>query len=143
MKPSRKQIIKLIVTLLFFACMLYANFYAIRKMSSYGMELYFYDKLSDAHDIGGSKGMEAELKKILTSEKFPKELALAKALENNFQNLKDPAAYVDAQVAQSQKRILFIRNLRTIVIVLMFILFIWRIIFNLSARFKSKTQSVS
>lgn len=131
------------MALVFFACMLYANFYAVRKMSNYGVELYFYDKLSVAHDIGGSKGMKDELRKIIFSEKFPKELALARAFESRLQNLKDPAAYVDAQVEHSKARLLFIRHLRTIAIVLMLLLFIWRMIVGFLARFKSKTQGIS
>ncbi|MFA5271111.1 MAG: hypothetical protein WC412_02070 [Candidatus Omnitrophota bacterium] len=143
MKFSGKQIIKLLMTILFFACMLYANFYAVRRMSSYGMELYFYDKLAVAHDIGGQYGMRQELKNIITSEKFPKELALAKAFEGHLQNLKDPAAYVDAKVKHSKTRLLFIRNLRTTAIVLMFLLFIWRMVVNFSTRFKQKTKAIS
>lgn len=104
----------------------------------YGVELNFYDKLSVAYDIGAKHGMEQELKKMLASNRFPKELVLAKAFESQLKNLKDPASYVDEQVKQNTNKISFIRNLRIAAIIIMFFLFIFRISANISCRYKQK-----
>ncbi len=75
------------------------EFYAIRRILRFGRELYFYDKLLVAYDIGGAKGLEDELGKIRASEKSSLELALVKDFEIKLKGLKDPAVFLGEKVA--------------------------------------------
>lgn len=122
--------------LVFFICMLFANFYAVRLMGRYGVELFFYDKLAVAYNIGGADGMKKELREIIANEKFPKELVLANDFENKLRALDNPQAYLVDKVQDARKKIALLRNLRTIAIALMFIIFIWRLIAGMIYRYK-------
>ena len=124
--------------LIFFSCMLFANFYAVRLMGRYGVELFFYDKLSVAYDIGGPEGMKKELKEIMLNEKFPRELVLAHDFESKLKVIDNPQGYLVNKVQDARKKIAFLRNLRTIAIALMFIIFIWRLGAGLFTRYKLK-----
>jgi hypothetical protein len=134
---SRKRVIKLAVMLVFFCCMLYANFFAVRLMLHYGVDTYFYDKLLVAYTIGGSEGLRTELNNIPVTDKLPRESILAKDFAARLKGLKDPEAYLKEEVRKSKKMVSFIRNLRSAAIYLMFILFGWQLIMNFINRPKS------
>jgi len=122
----------------FLACTLFANFYAVRKIMRYGVEVYFYDKLLVAYNIGGAKGMQKELQQIRAFDKMPRESALAKDFESKIGGLKDPAEFLSAKVQQGKEKVNLIRNLRSAAIVLMILLFGWQLVVNTRSRFKSK-----
>ncbi len=136
MKLSKIQVVRALLMLVFFICMLFANFYAVRLMGRYGVELFFYDKLAVAYDIGGAEGMQKELQQIMLNEKFRRELVLADDFKNKLGTLDNPQAYLVNKVQDARKKIALLRNLRTIAIALMFIIFIWRLIAGLVSRYK-------
>jgi len=136
MKLSKIQVVRALLMLVFFICMLFANFYAVRLMGRYGVELFFYDKLAVAYDIGGAEGMQKELQQIMLNEKFRRELVLADDFKNKLGALDNPQAYLVNKVQDARKKIALLRNLRTIAIALMFIIFIWRLIAGLVSRYK-------
>lgn len=137
MRFSRSQIIKLALTLVFLVCVLFANFYAVRRMMRLGLEVYFYDKLLVAYNIGGRKGLEEEIEKIRAADKMPRELVLAKDFEIRLKGLKDPAQFLSEKVEQNKRKVNRIRNLRTAAIILMFIIFGWRMMVNFRWRLKN------
>jgi hypothetical protein len=138
MSFPKSKIIKFAVMMIFLVCTLFANFYAVRKIMRYGVEVYFYDKLLVAYTIGGENGIKKELKQILADDKMPRELVLAKDFETQLKSLKEPGAFLNHKVRQGQKKIKSIRDLRNIAIILMFIIFSWRLMANPRNRFKSK-----
>ena len=138
MKFSRSRIIRFIVMLAFLVCMLFANFIAVRKIMSYGVEVYFYDKLLVAYNIGAEKGMREEFALIRSSDRMPRELGLIKDFQARIGGLKDPAVFLSDKVEQGKKKVNLIRNLRSAAIALMIILFGWRLIVDFANRFKSK-----
>jgi hypothetical protein len=117
--------------------MVYANYYAVRRIMRLGVEIYFYDKLSVAYNIGGKKGLKEELQNIRANDKMPHELALAKDFEIKLRSLKDPAAFLNDKVTQDKQKVNLIRTLRSVAIILMFLVFGWRLIANFAGRFKS------
>lgn len=141
MSLSKGMVIKFTIMLVFLVCMLFANFYAVRKLMQYGMEVYFYDKLSVAYSIGGAKGLEEELEKMRSTDKMPRELPLAKEFEIKLKNLQDPAVFLRDKVEQNKERISLIRSLRSAAIILMFFIFAWRLSVNLCGRFKCKKSA--
>jgi hypothetical protein len=138
MEFSKRRIIKFIVVLVFLVCTFFANTYAIRKLSRYAVEIYFYDKLLVAYNIGAEKGLEEELAKIRVTDKMPQETVLAKEFAVQLKSLKDPAEFLGDKVEQGKKKANFIRDLRSIAIILMAIIFCWRSIINFIANRKSK-----
>lgn len=140
MKFSKSRIIRLAVLLVFFTCMLFANFYAVRKIMRLGLEMYFYDKLLVAYNIGGAKGLTEELDKIRSDDKMPRELPLAKDFEGRIKILKDPAQFLSDKVEQNRRKVNLIRNLRTAAIALMIIIFCWQMMLNFLKRFKQKRR---
>ena len=138
MEFSRNRIIKIAVTLVFLCCMLFANFFAVRTMLRYGVDTYFYDKLLVAYDIGGAKGLKIELDKITVTDKLRRESILVKDFANRLETLADPEAFLADKVQKSKKMAFFIRNLRSAAIVLMLILFSWKLIANSADNSKSR-----
>ena len=134
MKFSRSRIIKIVVMLVFFCCMLFANFFAVRMMLGYGVDTYFYDKLLVAYNVGGSKGLKMELAKIPVNDKLRRESMLAKDFTARLETLTDPGAFLQDKVQKSKGMAFFIRNLRSAAIILMFILFVWQLFVNSAAR---------
>lgn len=138
MSINRERIIKIVLMAAFFICMLFANFYAIRKMGRYGAELFIYDKLLVAYNVAGRAGLEKELEEVFTEKVFPRELSIAKEFKEELKNLKDPAGYLSAKVTQSRANITLLRNLRTVAILLMFFIFGWQLVNKLLCNKRTK-----
>jgi len=134
MKFSKSRTIKFMVMLAFLLCMLYANFYAVRRMLGYAVEVYFYDKLLVAYNIGGIKGLADELEKIRTVDKMPRELILAEEFALRLESLKEPAVFLKDKVERGKQRINFIRGLRSGAIALMVLIFVWQLILKKQKR---------
>lgn len=132
---TKSRIIKFALLLVFLICMLFANFYAVRKIMRYGLEMYFYDKLLVAYNIGGTRGMELELEKMRSTDKMPRELTLAKGFEIQLKSIKDPEEFLSKKVAQNKKAVDSIRSLRNVAIMLMALIFGCRLLANFARRF--------
>jgi hypothetical protein len=116
--------------------MAYANFYAVRKIQQYGLEVYFYDKLLVAIDIGGMDGLKKELQHITASERLRKVQAFAQEFQNALPDLKDPETYLKGVVEEKKQKALHIRRMRTIAIYILIGIFLLRTLMSLSARKK-------
>ena len=122
--------------------MLYANFYAIRKMGLYAAEVYLYDKLLVGYNIGGMDGLQTELKSVLASDKMPHELAKARDFEAEFKSLADPAAFLEERSAQVKNKFNLLKNLRTAAISAMALIFSWQLITNILDRKRARQGKI-
>ena len=134
---SRNQLIRAILTVVFFICMIIANFYVFRAISRIGLEIYFYDKLVVAYRFGGQKALEQELSQVLSSEGFPRELAMAKEFETKFKNTKDLEIFLGKKIEEGKARVVSLRKLRNTAIIIMFAIFLWQIIGRILERRKA------
>ena len=132
------RIIKIAVLLVFLCCTLFANFFAVRMMLRYGVEAYFYDKLLVAYTVGGAKGLKMELGKIPLTDKSPLESKLAKDFSVRLESLTEPGTFLKDKVQKSRKTAYFIRNLRSVAIVLMIIIFGLQLVVNSLGSLKSR-----
>ncbi len=136
MELSRGRIAKFAVILVFLICTLFANFYAVRKIMRYGLDIYFYDRLLVAYNIGGREGLIKELGIIRGTDKMPYERGLARDFAAHLTDLKDPGIFLSDKVVQNKDKVNFIRNLRSAAIILMLFIFVWR----LSAKFTRRLR---
>lgn len=102
----------------------------------YGLELYFYDKMLIAYQIGGSSGLNKELGNVLSQEKAPRETALAKVFKENLNNLKMPDKFLIATTSELKKKINFLRNSRNIAFALIAVTLLLRLTINFFAKTK-------
>lgn len=138
MKFLKDQLIKIVISLTLVGGMLFANFFAVRMMLTYGVDTYFYDKLLVAYTVGGGKGLKLELDKIPVTDKLRRETVLAKDFAARLGTLSEPDIYLQDKVQQYKNLIVFIKNLRSIVIILMLIIFVWQSFAKSSLKLKSK-----
>jgi len=136
MELSGNRIAKFTVMLVFLICMLFANFYAVRKIMAYGLDIYFYDRLLVAYNIGGREGLIKELGIIRSADKMPRERALARNFAVDLEDLKDPGIFLSDKVARDKDKVNFIRNLRSAAIILMLFIFVWRLMAGLPRRLR-------
>ncbi|MCX5711022.1 MAG: hypothetical protein NT060_03555 [Candidatus Omnitrophica bacterium] len=128
MKFTKKQIIRFLVMLFLLACMLFANFFAVRAMLRYGVEVYFYDKLQVALSIAGVKGMDEELAKIRSTEKLPRVIKLTAEFDAQRNSIADLDKFLHDRVEQSKKKVEAVRNLRSLAIILIALAFCWQLL---------------
>jgi hypothetical protein len=128
---SRRAIIRITITVTLILLTIFANFIAIKRMAYYAIRANFYDKLSVAYDIGGINGLRSEFAKIKAHGKLRHELAVIAEFEKRLDSLKDPEDFIDNALAENKKQIMLLKNLRSIAITLILIIFILRIIANL------------
>ena len=138
MEFSRNRIIKIALTAIFLCCMLFANFFALRLILRYGVDTYFYDKLLVAYTIGGTNGLKLELDKISITDKSLRESMLAKNFATKLETLVNPKAFLQDKVQENKKMIFFIRNLRSVAIIIILILFTCKLFLDYNARSKLK-----
>jgi len=135
-KIFKKKVTTVAMTFLLFFCAIYANIYAIRMMERYAGELYFYDKLQVALQFGGTKGFDDELNRISSLGTQKKQQALAEEFKKTLPQLKDPAQYLSNIVTDRRAKITRITNFRFIAMIVIFIIFSWRLYASYSARLK-------
>ncbi len=116
--------IKIAIAIIFFLFFIVANFYAIRALTLYGSELYFYDKLLVAYRFAGDDGLKRELANVLSQDKLRHELVIARKFESNLANIKNPGEFLTEAVRDRKQKVNFFRNLRTVSLVVIFVLFL-------------------
>lgn len=140
MALSKTNLSRFIAMFAFLFCMLFANFYAVRKIIYHGVEAYFYDKLVVAYDIGGKDGINKELNAILTLDKMPRELVLAREFQVRLKSLENPIDYLRHKATENKERVMLFRNLRSAAIILLLFIFAWRLLLNLPRKPRTKTS---
>lgn len=129
-----KRIISILLLLLF----LVANIYTIRQISRYGMQLFFYTKMSVANQVGGTSGLKEELNKIITQDKPGRELTLAKAFQDKLSNLINPGKFLEDTTGKLTKDINLMRILRNISFGLIFLILLLRLAINIYDKKKNR-----
>jgi hypothetical protein len=109
--------------------MFFANFIAVRIMLAYGVEIYFYDKLLVAYDIGGRQGLNVELDKIKSGDRSSRQAQLSSDFSARLESgLDDPEAFLRDKVAKNKQTVSFIRDSRSAAISLMLVLFVLQMV---------------
>jgi len=125
-----RSYIRIIITALLIILAVYVNIIALRRISHYALEVYFYDKLSVAYDIGGRKGLEKEIARIKTTEKQRLVAKMAEELEGKISLIPDPAPFIDNSLSAGKNRIRALRSLRIIAILLIMGILLLRFLVN-------------
>jgi len=130
--------ISVAITVLLFLLFLYANIYTIKRMGRSGVELYLYDKLLVAYQVGGMPGLNNELERVFSEEKIRLELIEARDFKSKLGSIKDPGKFLQDIVKQKKERIGVLRILRNISFGIILVILLIRIILlrkrNLSPR---------
>ncbi len=134
MKSSRKNKIRTTITVVLVVLFIWANFYTVRKIAHYGIELYLYDKLLVAYQIGGMRGLKIELNKESSQGRMRGELALAKDFEENLGSIKAPGDFLENIVKEKREKIKLFKNLRIAAFAFIGIMLLLRLAVNLSDR---------
>ncbi|GEM_PF-739672 len=123
---SRKQVFRTLLVVVFIILMVYANFYIVRRVTYYALEVYLYDRLLIAYEVGSSEKMKEQLSMIASNADMPRERALAKKFEKNISSIKDIHGFLKKAVKEDKSKIKLLKNMRAVSIVLILILFIAR-----------------
>jgi len=134
---DKKKKIRILIAVILFFLFLYANFYTIRRIARYGVEVYLYDKLLVAYQIGGMNGLKTELERVLSQDKMRHELAEARDFKNKLDNINDPGKYLADIASQKKGKINLLRTMRNLAYVFVLIILALRLIINLPAKPKS------
>jgi hypothetical protein len=128
MKITRSTALKILVTLIFVALFMFANVYSIRQINRYGVELYFYDKMLVAYQVGGQQGMEAELKRVLDQEKMAIVRKSAEVFKQQIAKLDNPSDYLTRVTDQQKQKIKILKHSRSVAFGLIMLILVWRFI---------------
>lgn len=133
MKLTGAQKINLILVVVLFVLFIFANFYVIRMAGLYAVEAYLYDKLLVAYQIGGLRGMHLELEMVLTNDKMPHELAVAREFKSNIGGIKEPDKFLEKAAKDRLEKIKLLRLLRNIAFVFILLFAVLRLVISRKA----------
>lgn len=134
MKSLKKNKIRITITVVLIIFFIWANFYTVRKIAHYGIELYLYDKLLVAYQIGGMRGLRIELNKESSQGGMRGELAVVKEIKENLKGIKAPEDFLENVVKEKRGKIKLFRNLRIAAFAFIGIMLLLRLAVNLSER---------
>lgn len=109
---------------------LVANFYTVRRIARSGVELYLYDKLLVAYQVGGMAGLKDELERVLSEDKMRHELEVAKKFKQGLGNQAEPSKFLADISRQKKNEIDLLRNMRNTAFALIILLLLARLIVN-------------
>ena len=122
-----KNKVEIAIGAIIFLLFIFANVYAVRKIIYYGAEVYLYDKLLVAYQIGGMPALKDELGKVIAQDKMRHELAVAEEFRAKLDNIKDPGKFLE-QVSSGEKlKINLFRNMRGATFILIAVIFLVRL----------------
>lgn len=130
MKPSIVRKIQIAIAVLLMLLFLVANLYSVRRIMHYGVELYLYDKLNVAYQIGGISGLKLELEKIISEDKMPREKFEAEAFKKRLGSINEPGKYLQDLVADRKAKVNMFRNIRNLAFYAILIIILLRLTFN-------------
>ncbi len=131
----KRHTISKVITVALFFFFVFANVYTIRRLSRYAVEFYFYDKLFVAFQIGGNNGLNKELENILSQDKLPRELILAKAFKKDLNKIQAPDKFLKNILEEKRRDINLFRHLRNIAFGCIAVLILLRIWLNYRIKF--------
>ncbi len=127
---SMARKISIAITLMLFFFFSFANIYAIRRLGRYTVELFLYDKLLVAYQVAGMPGLNSELERIISYDRMPHEIALAKAFKKNLDKLDAPGKFLKDAVEEEKNNINLFRKLRNIAFGCILVLVLLRLALN-------------
>ena len=125
---------RLIINIIMAFLVLFANFFAVKAMSIYAVEVIAYEKMSVAYNIGGIDGLKFEIDQILSHSQFKRELSTAKEFRDLLETLEEPGVYLQNEISERKNQVVFYNRMRRLSMVLIFILLGARIILNLAVK---------
>ena len=125
---------RLIINIIMAFLVIFANFFAVKAMSIYAVEVIAYEKMSVAYNIGGINGLNFEIDQILSHSQFKRELSTAKEFRDLLGTLKEPGVYLQNEISERKNQVVFYNRMRRLSMVLIFILLGARIILNLAVK---------
>ncbi len=126
MKTGKNKV-DIAIGIILFLCFIFANIYAVRKIIYYGTEVYLYDKLLVAYQIGGMPALKDELGRVIAQDKMRHELVVAKNLRSNLDNIKNPGKFLEQVSARQKLKINLLRNMRGVIFILIAVIFLMRL----------------
>ena len=114
MKLSGRKTRRVVIVSILFILFIFANFYSVKKIMHYGVELYFYDKMLVAYRVGGMRGLNSELAYTLAGDKNPNEQVPARNFKENLKDIKDPGDFLGEVVKEKRKKMRFMRHMREV-----------------------------
>lgn len=127
---EKKDVGKVALAATFLFLMLYANFYAVRRMEYYAVRAYFYQRLAVAYDIGKTPAVRQQLSKIFSEKNNPRQKEFAKITEDRLGDIIDPGAYLNDKLEQNKAGFERLRQFREIVFALLMVLVFMQILFR-------------
>lgn len=118
---------RIAIAIILFVLFVIANFYTVRALMRYGAELYLYDKLLVAYQFAGMNGLRQELSNVLSHDKMRHELVVAEDFEKNLTSQENPEKFLANAVNDRKAKINFLRNLRSIALVLIAAILLLRV----------------
>jgi hypothetical protein len=110
--------------------MLYANFYAIRRMEHYAVRAYFYQQLVVAYDIGKTPAVKQQLSKMISENKYPRQKAMAGEIEGKLADMKDPGTVLNGLLEREREGLTRMKIMREAAFVLLILLIFVRVLFG-------------
>lgn len=142
MGDSGLRKVRIAVTIILMLLFFLANIYAIRQGARYVVELYFYDKLLVGYQSAGMPGLRSELERIVSEDKFYREIILLQNFKQNLANLQDPGSYLKSIVKDKKQKIIFFKHLRDISLGLIMALFLARLALDIFIRRKKNEAKI-
>ena len=130
MNITTKRKLSTTIAVLLFFFFIFANIYAIRRLAQFAVELFFYDKLSVAFEIGGEAGLNKELDRILLETNMPRQLELAKAFKLKSDSALEPGQFLNKAIEEKRNEINLFRALRNGAFICIILLVILRLALN-------------
>lgn len=134
MKTSNMHKIRKLLAVLLLLLFLFANIYSIRRIMHYAQELYFYDKMFVAYQVAGEAGVKKELEAIISQEKAPREIALAKVFKEKLNNMPQLDSSLKDTTETLKRNIRLFRNLRNSAFGLIMVVLLSQLFINLRLR---------
>ena len=100
----------------------------------YAQELYFYDKMFVAYQVAGEAGVKKELEAIISQEKAPREIALAKVFKEKLNNMPQLDSSLKDTTETLKRNIRLFRNLRNSAFGLIMVVLLSQLFINLRLR---------
>ncbi len=129
-KFKKNAIARLVLPFILLFLMLYANFYAVRRMEHYGVRAYFYQQLVVAYDIGKTPAVKQQISKIISENKYPRQKAMASEIESKIADMKDPGAVLNGLLEREREGLARIKVMREAAFVLLILLIFVRVLFR-------------
>lgn len=122
---DKKQKINLLIAAISVLLVTFANVYCVKKIMHIGSEVFFYDKMLVAYQIGSDQGLKKELIKMIQREHQSKvERKILQDFKERLPEINDLGKFLNSAVDQRLKSLKNLRLLRSLSFVFVLIFFL-------------------